>query len=179
MEESTNKPDLSQYKSELASLKRSYVQLHELRKWLLNVSLASLAFAFTVMFQVKDDGVIPSPTLAGFSIAFLIFAVIGGLFIRGKDEFEKFVSDSIDVVSLLPVLQEMVEKSPESLESDRQVIARLIEIALPYTEQAKHSNTQDPRFMYADLYLIGVEFLLLALGLGSLCLYVWRYLFSA
>jgi hypothetical protein len=171
-----NEFDVEKYKNELASLRRIAIQLNELRRWLLNTSLASLAFAITVMFQVKKGSIVPNSTLAAFTIGLLILAVIGGIFIRGKNELVNFMGDAKGFFSLLPVIHDMLKKSPEISAADRLRIANYFDRAINFAEnEYKDEGGWSP---YADLFFIAIEFVVLIMGLGSLCIYVWFYLFG-
>ena len=176
MKNEDNEFNAEEYKTELASLRRLAIQLDELRKWLLNTSLASLAFAFTVMFQIKKDSIIPNSTLAAWTIGLLILAVISGIIIRGKNELLNFMGDAKGFFSLLPVLRDMLKKSPEMPDADKLWIANYFDRAIDFAENKyKAEGGWSP---YADVYLIAIEFGILVIGLGSLCIYVWLYLFS-
>lgn len=171
-----NEFDVEKYNNELASLRRIAIQLNELRRWLLNTSLASLAFAITVMFQVKKGSIVPNSTLAAFTIGLLILAVIGGIFIRGKNELVNFMGDAKGFFSLLPVINDMLKKSPEISAADKLRIANYFDRAINFAEnEYKDEGGWSP---YADLFFIAIEFVVLIMGLGSLCIYVWFYLFG-
>jgi len=168
--------DVEKYKNELASLKRIAIQLNELRKWLLNTSLASLAFAFTVMFQVKEGSNIPNSTLAAITIGLLILAVMGGILVRGRNELVNFMGDSKGLFSLLPVIRDLSMKSPEISDADKFRIANYIDRAINFAENRyKDDGAGSP---HADLFLLAIAFVVLILGLCSLCAYVWLYLFG-
>jgi hypothetical protein len=176
MKKENEELDVAKYKDELASLRRVAVQLNELRKWLLNTSLASLAFAFAVMFQVKGGGNLPNPSLAAFTIVFLIMATAGSMLIRGKNELESFMADSKGFFPFLPVLRDLLMDSPELSEEDKRRFAGYLDRAASMSGKDKQGgNNGSP---YTDIILIVGVFILLITGLGCLCFYIWRFLFG-
>lgn len=168
--------DVAKYKDELASLRRIVVQLNELRKWLLNTSLASLAFAFTVMFQVKDGDNLPNPLLAAFTIVFLILATVVAMWIRGKNELESFMTDSKGFFRFLPVLRNSLIDSPEFSEADKRRFAGYLDRAA--SMNGKYNQGGDNGSPHTEIILIVLVFFLLITGLGCLCFYTWRFLFN-
>jgi len=178
MKNKSEQLDVEKYKAELASLRRAAVQLNDLRKWLLNISLASLAFAFTVMLQTKEDGIASYPTLAGFTIAFLILSVAGGIVIRGKNELENFLLDSKSFFPMLSVLRDMLRTSHEVTETDKAWMVKYLDKAVSFSENEISGKDSKPFSPYFDIVLIIIEFILLVFGVGCLCVYLWRFLFA-
>ena len=167
--------DAAEYENELASLKRVLVQFRDLRKWLVNASLASLAFAFTVMFQVKGGNKLPHPSLAAVTLTFLIVATVGALWIRARNEFESLLADTNGFAPLLPVLRNMVINSPEFSDTEKHQCARHMDWAINWNK--KETTNRKKASPHTELLLIGVEFLVFVAGLASLCLYLWLFLF--
>ncbi|CAG9295932.1 hypothetical protein [Celerinatantimonas diazotrophica] len=178
MKELQHELDTEQYKAELASLRRIVVQLNDLRKWLLNVSLASLAFAFTIMLKAKEGSYIPHETLATFTLVFLILSVIGAILIRGKYEFDNCITDSISFSKLLPEFRHLITKSPEISQSEKDELIGYLDRAIVHYEKHKNEKSGLASSLRADLVLIVAELLFFILGLGCLCLYLWQFLFN-
>lgn len=168
--------DVEKYKNEIESLRRIVIQYDQLRKWFLNTSLASLAFAFTVMFQVKKASIIPHSTLAAITIGLLMLAVIGGIFIRFRYELVNFMGDAKGFFSLLPILRDLLNKEPGISDTNKVRLASYFDRAIKYAEnQPKDEGGWTP---YPELFFIIAESAALIMGIGSLCIYVLFYLFG-
>jgi hypothetical protein len=164
------------YRNEIASLKRVSAKLDELRKWLLNTSLAGLAFAFTVFFQVKAEEGIPFQNLAALTVALFMLATALGFLCRGRAEIEEFVSDTRGIFKLLPLIRDAAE-SEESIDAaSKDKIARKLDNLISLSDSDKTITTEGSQF--TELLLIASVFLSLSSALVCLCIYIWRYLFA-
>ena len=172
MKEHQRELDTDKYKAELASLRRMAAQLNDFRKWLLNVSLASLAFAFTIMLKAKEGSQIPHETLATLTLIFLISSVVGAIVVRGKHEFDNFMADSMSFSKLLPALRCMITKSPEASESEKLELVGYLDRAIVHLEKQRKVCDEPAPLLFADLYIIVTEFGFLLVGLGCLCSYL-------
>ncbi|MEW8701742.1 MAG: hypothetical protein AB2601_19960, partial [Candidatus Thiodiazotropha sp.] len=134
----------------------------------------SLAFTFTVMFQIKGDSSLPNTLLAEIIIATLFLAMIISLIVRGKNEFEGFITDSRIMISFLSVLREELIMHEADSDSSIKQLDQLIDYSKTLPKNQETIRVNDLKLVYI-LPLSGG--LLLVAGLCSLSLYIWIYLF--
>lgn len=164
------------YKDEISSLKRIIVQINSLYKWFLNMSLASLAFTFSVMFQVKDGGLLPDPLYAKTAIVLLILATVVSIFIRIRYELYNLTVDSKIFFKLLPALREYIVNSPQSSEEDIHYLDHILDHVNSIENGGEQANKNVS--LHADVIPIILVSIFLVSGICSLCFYIWQYLFN-
>jgi len=168
--------DIEKYKHELNSLRRVNTQLINFRKWLVNASLASLAFTFTLLIQFKSNGVLPNAGLAAFTTGFLIAATVCALVIRIRYEVIGFAVDSFGFFALLPKFKEVITSSPEITEHEKKKAYDNLDALI---ETSKKLNTgENSSSLYTEVWLLPFSSLLLGIGLVLLIIYVCVYLFA-
>ena len=166
-----------EYSEEIESFKRVDKQFEAFKRWLTNASLAGLAFAFTVFFQVKGQGNLPNQLLAGATLVFLGVAALSSFLARGKDELERFISDSKAIYNLLTPIRDMLKSSEEITKESRAKLVGLFDrlILAGNLDQEKEVNGSP----FTELILVLVIFFSLLTGLACLCVYICLHFFSS
>lgn len=168
--------DRAKYKSEIESFKRVASKLNELRKWLLNTSLAGLAFAFTVFFQVKSENGIPFQGLAASTVALFMLSTALAFFCRMRSELDSFISDTQGIYNLLPIIRDLVESEEKMATASKEKLASIFDKLISYTDSDRKAEIGGSPFY--ELWLMLAVSISLFSALVSLCAYIWRYLFA-
>ena len=166
-----------EYGEEIESFKRVDQQFEGFKKWLTNTSLAGLAFAFTIFFQVKSQGNLPHQVLAAATLIFLIVAALAGFLARGKAELERLITDSKAIYTLLIPIRDMLENSEEVTHESRVKLVNLFDKLVLVGNPDQNKDVQGSPF--ADLILVVVIFIALLFGLSCLCVYICLHFFSS
>ncbi|MEW8683442.1 MAG: hypothetical protein AB2536_16200 [Candidatus Thiodiazotropha endolucinida] len=165
-----------QYKDEISSIKRIAVQISSLYKWFLNVTLASLAFAFSVMFQIKGSGLLPDPLFAKTVIVLLLLATAVSIYIRIRYELYNFAVDSKIFINYLPALRDYIINLPKSSEEDIRHLDHVMVLVNSIENAGEQENNKAS--LYADVLPIILVSIFLVSGICSLSFYIWQYFFN-
>ncbi len=163
------------YSYEIASFRRTVEKFNLLRSWLINTSLASLAFVVTLLAQARLESVLPGVQLAQFSVGFLMASAICALYTKFCYEASGLMTDVKDFATLFPVFMELINKDEGASEDEKADVTQLLQTQIDRIKSVGgYKKISNP---YAELWRFGATSLTLFAGLACSCAYFWLYLF--
>lgn len=173
-----NEPEIDKekYEFEIKALRRVNERAKSLRNWLMNTSLASLAFFITILTQIRLDGSLPLYWLGLATFLLLASAVVFAGWLKFRFELEGNVSDLRDSTPLIREALKMVEDSDSESEETKQAMKSTLGKAVEAIEGL--SNTNHEFAPLSELKRLGPTVAALVFGLAGLLSYLGIYYFG-
>ena len=173
-----NEPEIDneKYEFEIKALRRVNERAKSLRNWLMNTSLASLAFFITILTQIRLDGSLPLSWLGLATFLLLASAVVIAGWLKFRFELE---SNFLDLRDSTPLFREVL-KMVENSDSESEETKRAMKSTLGKTVEAIEgfSNTNHEFAPLSELKRLAPTVAALVLGLVGLLSYVGIYYFG-
>jgi len=174
----SNEPEIDEekYELEIRALRRVNERVKSARNWLMNTSLASLAFFITILSQIRSDAPVPLYWLGITTFLLLAFSVLFASWLKFRFELESNFLDLKDSAPLFREVLRIVKDSENESEETKQVVISTIGKTV---EALEGFSSTDQKFEpLSELKRLIPTVVTLVLGLIALLLYLGMYYFG-